>query len=178
MSRTPSHRKRAERSGGASLGSLLAQYTACPKHSKPPSFLSFLRQQNPHVFSHHDHAQADYRDHVLKCTGLFICRGCTVVFITTVASFAAGMLSRWPILIPTPSIALCFSVLLLLALVPLRDSPRTFIHDLRRAALGILLGSAAAYIILCDDWILRGIVIGVYVCVLVTRRVMKRKAVD
>ena len=176
MSRPRTGKSPANQPGSANLASLLSQYMACPAQSKPPSFFSFVREQNPHVFSHHDHALSDYRDHVLKCSGLFICRGCTVVLITTVASFAAGMVSHWPVLLPTLTTALCFVVLLVLSLIPLRDSPRTVLHDLRRAALGVLLGSAAAYLILCDDWILRGVVIGVYLIVLAARRMLKSRA--
>ena len=76
MSRPRAGKSPANPPRGANLGALLSQYMACPAQSKPPSFFSFVRAKNPHVFSHHDHAQSDYRDHVLKCSGLFIYRGC------------------------------------------------------------------------------------------------------
>lgn len=138
--------------------------------SAPESFLAFVRRRNPHVFGHHDCTQADYLDHVWHCRGLHICRGCTAVVIAFGASLAVGLATGWPAALPTRSIAVVFTGLLLLSLVPLRASPRTVLHDLRRIALGALLGSAGTYLLLADEWTPRLTVVTVYIAVLAARR--------
>jgi hypothetical protein len=159
----------------ADLRTLLATYSACPAHSKPSSFFAFVRERNPHVFSHHEHERADYLDHVWRVGGLYLCRGCMTVITITPLAFALALFTRWPINVPLVATVSIF-ILLLLALLPLRDGPRTLLHDLRRVALGGLLGSAAAYLLLCDDWLLRGVVVGVYMAVLAGRRIARRRA--
>ena len=158
-----------------SLGTLLRQYLAFPATSRPSSFFAFVRSCNPHVFSHHAHDRADYLNHVWRAGGLHFCRGCTTVIVCTPLAFAAAIVTRWPAEIPTAATASTFVLLLALSLVPLRDGPRTLLHDLRRVALGCLLGSAAAYVLLCDDWVLRGVVVGVYLAVLAGRRMLRRR---
>lgn len=160
----------------ADLRTLLASYMACPARSRPRSFLAFVRERNPHVLSHHAHDRSDYREHVWQVGGLYLCRGCMTVIIVTPLAFALALVTRWPVATATVWTAAIFSALLLLALLPLRDGPRTLLRDLRRVALGCLLGSAAAYLLLCDDWLLRGAVIGVYVVVLVGRGWLRRRA--
>ncbi len=157
-----------------SLGALLRRYLSIPAQSRPSSFFAFVRSCNPHVFSHHAHDRSDYHGHVWRAGGLFFCRGCTTVIVFTPLAFAAAILTRWPVEIPTAATASIFVLLLLLSLVPLPDGPRTPLHDLRRVALGCLLGSAAAYLLLCNDWVLRGVVVGVYVAVLAARRILRR----
>ena len=160
----------------ADLPTLLVGYRACPPHSKSSSFFAFVRERNPHVFSHHAHDRADYLDHVWRLGGLYICRGCSTVIIFTPLAFGAALFSRWPVILPTAATALIFTMLLLLSIMPLRDGPRTPLHDLRRVALGCLLGSAAAYVVICNDWALRGVVVGVYLAVLIVRRFVRRRA--
>ncbi len=158
------------------LRALLAQYLACPVQAKPPSFLAFVLDHNPHVFSHHDHDRADYHDHVWRIGGLYLCRGCTTVIVVTLLSFTVALLTRWPVRVPTSATAVIFVAMLLCALLPLGDGPRTLLHDLRRVALGCLLGSAVVYLFLCDDWMLRSTVVGVYLSVLAGRRLFRRRA--
>jgi len=179
MTRPESTRERdrgsSNRPEGESLRSLLTQYMACPRSARPPSLLRFVRERNPHVFSHHDHARADYGDHAWRCSGLYICRGCTAVFVATLVTFTVGVVTRWPVVVPTSAVAASFVVMLLLAHAPLPETPRTMLHDVRRAILGCLLGSAAAYVIICDDWVLRSVVVAVYLGVLVARRLRRRR---
>ncbi|MBL9148180.1 MAG: hypothetical protein JNM94_05740 [Phycisphaerae bacterium] len=158
-----------------SLRALLARYMACPAESKPASFLAFVRSEDPHVFSHHASGRSDYRDHVWRVGGLYLCRGCTTVIVTTPVFLGIALLSRWPVRMPTAATAATFSALLLVSLLPLRDGPRTALHDLRRVSLGCLLGSALAYVVLTESWALRGVVLGAYVAVLVARRAVRRR---
>jgi hypothetical protein len=162
----------------AGLRALLAQYSTCPADDKPPSLFAFIRARNPHVFSHHAPTRADYLDHVWRIGGLYVCRGCTTVIIVTPVSFVVALLSRWPVRMPTWATAAVFAVLLAVALLPRRDGPRTLLHDLRRVALGALLGAAAAYLLLCDDWLLRGMVVGAYLAVLAGRRVWRGRSAE
>jgi len=155
---------------------LLTNYRACPECSKPSSFFAFVRERNPHVFSHHAHDRADYLDHVWRVGGLYLCRGCMTVIAVTPLSFGLALLTRWPVIVPLMATVLIFVALLLVSLLPLRDGRRTLLHDLRRIALGGLLGSAAAYVLLCDDWLLRGVVVCVYVAVLAGRRIVRGRA--
>jgi hypothetical protein len=159
----------------ANLRTLLVQYRACPTPTKSSSFFAFVRERNPHVFSHHAHDRADYFDHVWHVGGLYLCRGCTTVMVVTPLIFGLALWSRWPVTVPLIATVSTFVTLLLLSLLPLRDGPRTLLHDLRRVALGCLLGSAAAYILLCDNWLLRGLVVGVYLAVLAGRRFMRAR---
>jgi len=164
------------RQQGADLRTLLTRYLACPPRQRPPSFFAFVREQNPHVFSHHAHDRPDYAGHVWRRRGLFLCRGCTTVLAVTPLALGIALLTRWPVNIPTLATATIFAALLALSLAPLRDGPRTLLHDARRAALGCLFGSAIAYLVLCNDWLLRAVVIGVYLAVLAARRIAKRRA--
>lgn len=175
MKRSPQAATESDRSGLPSLGVLLRRYLALPADARPSSFFAFVRSSNPHVFSHHAHDRPDYLNHVWRLGGLFLCRGCTTVIVFTPLAFAAAILTRWPVAIPTAATASIFVLLLALSLVPLRDGPRTMLHDLRRVALGCLLGAAAAYLLLCNDWVLRSVVVGVYAAVLVTRRMLRRR---
>lgn len=154
------------------LMSLLRQYAASRRASRPGSFLEFVRARNPHVFGHHDCAQPDYLDHVWRCRGLHICRGCTAVIAALTTSAVIGLTTGWPAALSTPAVATIFICLLAASLVPLRPTPRTVLHDVRRIALGILLGSAAAYLVLEETWTPRLIVVGVWVGVLLIRRVV------
>ncbi len=163
---------------GDGLASLLREYVAAPRSTESPTFFGFVRQRNPHVFGHHDCRRTDYHDHVWRCGGLYVCRGCTAVIVASVVSGTVGLVTRWPVAVPTSTVAACFVGLLLLALVPLARPPRTILHDGRRVALGLLLGSAVAYVILCDDWVLRAVVVGVYIGVLVVRRVVRIGSAD
>jgi hypothetical protein len=95
--------------------------------------------------------------------------------VVTPLIFGLALWSRWPVTVPLIATVSTFVTLLLLSLLPLRDGPRTLLHDLRRVALGCLLGSAAAYILLCDNWLLRGLVVGVYLAVLAGRRFMRAR---
>lgn len=176
MRRTHGDDDSSESPRPAGLRSLLANYLACPASSRPPSFLAFVRTRNPHLFSHHAHDQADYLDHVWRLGGFYICRGCTTAILVAPLAFGLALLTRWPVGVPTIATATIFAALLLLALLPLRDGRRTRLHDLRRAALGCLLGSAAAYLLLCDGWLERAAVVGVYLAVLVARRLLRRGA--
>lgn len=160
--------------GGAHLTALLREYLAARKCAGASGFAAFLRERNPHVFSHHDCTRDDYLDHVWRCGGFLICRGCTAVLLATVVGFAAALATGWPGTLPDAGIAAIFTGLLLIALIPLPESPRTWLHDLRRLALGLLLGSAAAYLILVDEWLPRVVVIAVYVSVLVVRRIARK----
>jgi hypothetical protein len=155
------------------LLNLLRQYMASRHVSPQRSFAQFLRERNPHVFSHHDCTQADYSDHVWRCGGLHICRGCTAVFVALSMSLIVGLLTRWPARISTAEVAALLTGLLLLALLPLPATPRTLLHDGRRAALGLLLGCSASYLILAEEWLPRAIVIAVYLAVLVARRALR-----
>jgi len=92
----------------------------------------------------------------------------TVILLTPL-SLGLALLTRWPVIVPTEVTGSIFVVLLGAALLPLREGRRTFLHDLRRAALGLLLGSAVAYVLLCDDWLPRAVVVGVYLAVLAAR---------
>lgn len=162
---------------GEHLPALLREYLAARKRAGSSGFAAFLRERNPHIFSHHDCTRGDYLDHVWRCGGLFICRGCIAVLVATVVSVAAALATGWPGALPNAAIAAIFTALLLLALVPLPESPRTTLHDLRRVALGLLLGSAAAYLILVDEWLPRVVVVAVYVSVLVVRRIVRSRRV-
>lgn len=165
-----------DRQRPADLRSLLSGYLACPSRERPPSFFAFVRERNPHVFSHHAHDRADYAGHVWCARGLFLCRGCTTVLVVTPLAFGIALLTRWPVNIPTLATASIFAALLAMSLAPLRDGPRTLLHDIRRAALGCLLGSATAYLMLCDDWLLRAVVVGVYLAVLAARRLARNRS--
>jgi len=166
----------SNRAPPATLRTLLARYMACPAESRSASFLAFVRSENPHVFSHHACDRSDYPGHVWRVGGLYLCRGCATVIVTTPVFLGIALLSRWPVRMPTAATAAIFSALLLVALLPLRDGPRTALHDLRRASLGCLLGSALAYVVLVESWALRGVVVGVYVAVLVARRAVRRRS--
>lgn len=174
MKQSPRDKNAAPSRGAATLRSLLARYSACPAHARPLTFLAFLRAENPHVFSHHAPDQPEYRGHVWRVGGLYLCRGCTTVIAVTPISFGIALATRWPVRASTPVTATVLAALLVLAVVPLSDGPRTILHDLRRVALGCLLGSALAYVFLCDDWLLRGTVVAVYLAVLALRRLTRR----
>lgn len=172
MNQIRSNDDAADRPPRANLRTLLANYRACPTDSRSRSFLVFVRERNPHVLSHHDHQRADYLDHVWRIGGVYLCRGCTTVIALTPLAFVVAIVTRWPVKVPTLGTAAIFSALLLLSVIPLREGPRTLLHDVRRIALGCLLGSAIAYVLLCDDWLLRGVVVGVCLAVLAARRVV------
>lgn len=157
------------------LGALLREYLAARRLSKGVSFVDHLHERNPHVFSHHDCTRADYLDHVWRCRGLHICRGCTAVFVALMLSLALGLVTRWPVVASLPPVAAIFTGLLLLSLVPLPEGPRTAMHDLRRVALGVLLGSATTFLILADDWLPRVVVVAVWIGVVVVRRFVGRR---
>lgn len=49
------------------LTALLRQYLAARTRVGSRGFATFIRERNPHVFSHHDCTRDDYLDHVWRC---------------------------------------------------------------------------------------------------------------
>lgn len=159
---------------GKRLHQLIHEYHESSPKLRSGGFVSYVLQNDPYLFSHHDPGHCDFDEHVINCRGWYLCRGCVFTIISGVFAFVVAMGTHWPAKLDSMQLAQIFALSLFLALWPLQSKARTWRNDARRIALGFLIGSACATMFTPIPFTVKGILLTIYIGVLVARQAWRR----
>jgi hypothetical protein len=136
-------------------------YRSRPEEKAEQSLWHFVRERDPHLFSHHP-ADAKFREHVWDFGGLYVCKGCVVTFLGAFFGTAAFGTTRWLYAFSDVEVGVIFLLLLLPTLIShLCNLGRVFRHG-SRFLLGILLASALLMLFVTDSWLVRVVIVASY----------------
>jgi hypothetical protein len=125
------------------------------------SLWAYLVRNNPWIFSHHPSNNC-FKEHVWTFRGLHFCKGCVVTVVGWVLAVTVQLSTCWLQNLSVGWVAAIFVALLLPAVcTSLFGAPRLIKHS-ARLLLGFLMASAIFFLVMTDDWLARGVVVGVY----------------
>lgn len=152
---------------------MLMAYVLQPGRAQGRSLFQYVRDENPHVLSHHP-ADACFREHVFQIGGLYVCKGCVMTVSGVIAGVAVALATGWLGLLAEAGRArwdapwgelwvggAFVAMLLPTVLTSLFGAPRPIKH-VCRFVLGMLIGSAIVMLFVSQSWAIRGVIVATF----------------